>query len=309
MLERTYIVALTGDEVTLDAATNTLTVHSEEGEPPACTSLFFPGCSLINYGAPLVHAVYDTLWDAGSIDGISLLCCGRILQYEENGKEKYARFESKFNELLRKSTIRRIVCACPNCARTLRKSFRDDEELSQIEIVALPQELADLGYRIDENVARRMLGKGEDEPVLLVPRDSCPDREQGIYARGMRDLLPDHITIEAAHNLNLALCCGASLWAIGNIEASQKMAEKNVKDAEDVNGDGIVTACLSCERQLTRAQDKVPVFHYLELLYDWRINWEYMSDWMTLRLLLDVDSEESGAVSEQAVLPDGRVVG
>lgn len=309
MLERTYRVALTGDEVTLDAATNTLTVHSEEGEPPACTSLFFPGCSLINYGAPLVHAVYDTLWEAGAIDGISLLCCGRILQYEENGKEKYARFETKFNELLRKSTIKRIVCACPNCARTLRKSFGADPELSHIEIVALPQELADLGYRIDEGVSRGLLGKGEKEPVLLVPRDSCPDREQGIFAHGMRELLPSDITVEPAHNLNLSLCCGASLWALGKIEASQKMAERNVEEAQDVGGDAIVTACLSCERQLTRAQHEVPVFHYLELLYDWRINWAAMSDWMTLRLLLDDDSDNPDAVSEQAVLPDGKVIG
>ena len=51
----------------------------------ACESLFFPGCSFINYAMPLVQSVYDLLEGAGQVDGISLLCCGKILEYEGDG--------------------------------------------------------------------------------------------------------------------------------------------------------------------------------------------------------------------------------
>ena len=37
-------------------------------------SIFFPGCSFINYALPLVKAVYDTLKGSGEVSGMSLLC-------------------------------------------------------------------------------------------------------------------------------------------------------------------------------------------------------------------------------------------
>ena len=48
----------------------------QSGDAGRCASLFFPGCSLINYGLPLVQSVYDLLKSAGEVEGISLLCCG-----------------------------------------------------------------------------------------------------------------------------------------------------------------------------------------------------------------------------------------
>ena len=60
----------------LDTTREPGTVDSDD-----CTSLFFPGCSFINYALPLVQSVYDLLVEAGECDGISLLCCGKILEY------------------------------------------------------------------------------------------------------------------------------------------------------------------------------------------------------------------------------------
>ena len=59
----------------------------------SCESLFFPGCSFINYALPLVQSVYDLLVNAGQCDGISLLCCGKILEYEGDGGAARAAFE------------------------------------------------------------------------------------------------------------------------------------------------------------------------------------------------------------------------
>lgn len=70
---------------TLDRALPSPVVPAAESSTPvrmsrAAASLFFPGCSFINYGLPLVQV--NTPADAGRVDGISLLCCGKILSYE-----------------------------------------------------------------------------------------------------------------------------------------------------------------------------------------------------------------------------------
>ena len=52
---------------------------------------------------------------------------------------------------------------------------------------------------------------------------------------------------------------------------------------------------MSCTFLLSKEQHDVPVFHYLELLYDWRIDWDNTPPYMTLRFLFDepAPSEES----------------
>ena len=49
----------------------------------------------------------------------------------------------------------------------------------------------------------------------------------------------------------------------------------------------LVTSCVSCAFQLSHAQKSVPVFHYLELLYDWRVQWTAADQFMRLRFLFD----------------------
>ena len=52
-----------------------------------------------------------------------------------------------------------------------------------------------------------------------------------------------------------------------------------------VEADAIVTACLSCAFQLNMAQPCVQAVHYLELLYQWRIDWTDMASWVKFRFL------------------------
>ena len=95
-----YDDALSGSKVTCGYPMMTASV--EPGDAAAqgkSESLFFPGCSFINYSLPLVQAVYDLLKGADRVDGISLVCCGKILQYEPDGKAVRAAFEQQFREV------------------------------------------------------------------------------------------------------------------------------------------------------------------------------------------------------------------
>ena len=258
-------------------------------EPVACESLFFPGCSFINYGLPLVQAVYDLLKQAGSVQGISLLCCGKILSYEPNGDVIRPRFEEQLREHVLASGVKRIVAACPNCVTALRNALAADERTTGVEVMALPAVLGQMGYRIDPEAARQVAGPelGESVEPVFCPHDSCPDRQTGEFAEGVRTLLENVSTVEVSHNRKKSTCCGSLPRAAGKVEAADKCARLCGSESVEAGANAIVTACVSCSFQLTMAQHQVPVFHYLELLYNWRIDWAHSDMFMKLRFLFD----------------------
>jgi len=71
-----------------------------------------------------------------------------------------------------------------------------------------------------------------------------------------------------------------------------------------VGANALATACMSCTYLLSTLQTEMPVFHYLELLYNWRIPWEYTDQYMKLRFLFD----DALGVREFKGLESGEVV-
>lgn len=275
-------------------------------------TLFFPGCSLINYGLPLVEAVYNLLFNAGCVEGISLLCCGKILSFEPGGEESRAAFEDQLREQVVVAGVERVVAACPNCVAALRAAFSADERTAGVEVVALPQELSALGYAIDKDIAVRMLTEQlkctqgfyevcEDDasvtPLLSV-HDSCPDRATGEFADGVRALMPPELTVEPEHTRCHSKCCGSLLRAAGKSDVALEQSLDRGREAAAAGGSGMVTACASCSYLLSVSQRCVPVFHYLELLFDWRIDWYSVDEYMKLRFLLDEGADAQNAQSE-----------
>ena len=256
-----------------------------------CESVFFPGCSFINYAMPLMQSVYELLVDAGQVDGISLLCCGEILGYEGDGGALRAAYEQQFREHIAKTKIKRIVTACPNCPPSLRKILAADEATADIEVVPLPRVLADLGYRIDPTSAEELLRQNGDlpdgeEPVFC-PKDSCPDRSRGEYADALRELMSETNLVEPKFARKRSYCCGSRPRAVGHFELANKQACRNGVHAREVGANVIVTACVNCSFSLVAFQNEVPVYHYLELLFNWRIPWYLAEGYIKLRFLFD----------------------
>lgn len=291
--------AITGDAITFEAETgNVLLAEQEHSESVDCKSIFFPGCSMINYALPLVSAVYETLHEHQVVDGISVLCCGKILSYEPDGDALRASFEEELRCRLRSLHIKRIVAVCPNCVRALREVLSLDPQTKDIEIVPCVEVFADLGYTVDKETVATMIKGSPDAQVYLCPHDSCPDRDRGEFARGLRRVLTDDLIVEAAHNRSRSLCCGSLPRAAGKFDAADKLARRNGEEALDAKADAIVTSCMSCCFQLNMAQPYIQVVHFLELLYNWRINWATVGAYMKLRFLfedtLGVTRVESG---------------
>ena len=278
--------------------------------PRRARTLFFPGCSLINYALPLVKAVYDLLAQAGRVEGISLLCCGKILSFEPDGKAVRAAFEDELCAHVAAAGVERIVAACPNCVAALRGALAEDERTAGVEVVPLPLELEALGYRVDAEVAKRLLAaeleagaafyevcaEGARPPLRFSVHDSCPDRATGEFADGLRALMPAELAVEPAHARRSSQCCGSLVRAAGHADKALEQSQARGAEAVAAGGSAIVAACVSCSFLLSVSQWRVPVFHYLELLFDWRVDWAHASQYMKLRFLFDdvPDAEASG---------------
>lgn len=294
MGEYEFFDALTGSTVVCyDASAGSR--YKDAGEPVECSSLFFPGCSMVNYAPALVQAVYATLRDAGEVDGLSVVCCGKILAYEPDGPAVQAAFAEQLRDHLAASAVKRIVAVCPNCVAELRRLLAGDERVAGVEVVPLPQVLAKLGYRIDGDTLRSLvasaaqeLGQQVDaENVKVCVHDSCPDRATGEFAEGTRALLPEGVLVEAPHNRKKSFCCGSLLRAAGKPEDALAASDRHGAEAVSVGADAIVAGCMSCSNILSMTQGHVPAFHYLELLYTYRLNWACMPPYMTSRFLFD----------------------
>lgn len=267
-----------------------VTVAAEE-EGSTCTSVFFPGCSLINYAMPLVQSVYDLLRDAGQVDGQSLLCCGKILEYEGDGGVARAAFEQQFRDHIAQTGIERIVTACPNCTHALRNLLAADEATSSIEVVPLPCVLVDMGYKVDPDVAASMARErgaaGPDEEVVFCPKDSCPDRTTGEFADALREIMSSCNLVEPKYARKRSYCCGSRPRAAGHYDLGDKMARRHGTHAREVGANALVTPCISCTFSLFGAGCEVPVFHYLELLFNWEIPWGISQGYLKLRFLFE----------------------
>ena len=266
-------------------------VSTSSAEAAECTSLFFPGCSFINYALPLVTSVYDLLADAEECDGISLLCCGKILEYEGDGGAKRASFEQQFREHIANTSVKRIVAACPNCVYALRKLLAADASTAGIEVVPLPTVLVGMGYRVNPSVAESVvLNDGrieEGEGVVFCPKDSCPDRATGEFADGLRAIMGDCALVEPRFARKRSYCCGSRSRAAGHYDLGDKQARRHGTHAREAGANALVTSCISCTFSILGAGCEVPVFHYLELLFGWNIPWQFAAGYLKLRFLFD----------------------
>ena len=306
---------LAGTQVECEFPGLATVVREAEREHTAEKSVFFPGCSFLNYGLPLVQAVYATLSDAGEVDGISLLCCGKILSYEPNGEMVRKNFEDQLIDRLAEVGCERLVCACPNCVKALREAFARDPRMDNVKIETVANVLCRLGYKVDPAVAQQILGRrlAEDDwyagritdndafyraienapAAKFAVHDSCPDRATGEFADSVRSIMPDGLWVDPEHCRKHSVCCGSLPRAAGKFAAADKCAQSRGDEAVDAGANALVTSCVSCCFQLNMAQKRVPVFHYLELLYNWTIDWRTAEQYMKLRFLFD---ETLGAI-------------
>lgn len=295
MARAVYTDTLTGSAIALDDHAYALldTADRTHGHKPV-RSLFFPGCSIVNFAQPLMGKAYKTLLDAGIVEGISLLCCGKLLAFEPDADTVCPAFEAELRDSVFGKGIERIVTACPNCTAEMRRVLARDEKTAAVEVIVLPEALVSCGVSLSPADVRAFFEENGipfagDAPELAV-HDSCPDRKTGEFARGTRSLLPSELLVEMEHNRTRSICCGSLAKAAGKSDAATRQSQMRGEEGLAAGADAIVTACMSCASQLSSFQDSLPVIHYLELLYGERIDWANLPPYLQMRFLFEAKS-------------------
>lgn len=312
MSRQVFADALVGSEITISGTAFASLRTNEGGVAKRCASLFFPGCSFTNADPALVEELFECLRAQGVVDGISLLCCGKILDFEEDAATVKSAFHQELARSIREHGVKRIVAACPNCVAQLRGLAGLFEDGLAVEVVPLPQALLDAGLSISIDSVEAVLrqdggdGAGAGDGVgardgvgadagdgtggglpLVAIHDSCPDRSVGEFASSVRALFPSEILVEKPHNQKRAFCCGALSNAFGRLDVAQSQAQRHGAEAQAVSAQALVSYCTSCARFLAATQDSVPSYHYLEFLFSRRLDWKAMPPHLEMRFLFD----------------------
>jgi len=297
MEEQVFNDVLAGSEIGISGEA----FSSQKPQAPyaaqSCTSLFFPGCSFLNADPSLVQDVFGFLKERGLADGVSLLCCGKILMYEQDAETLKPAFQEELRQSIEAHGVKRIITACPNCVHELREVLDVPAGGAPVEVVPLPAVFLGAGVAVSAEMVQSVLcqdGQGGQEstpragalPALAI-HDSCPDRSIGEFASSVRALFPAQMLAEMEHNRQTAFCCGSLANAAGRPDVAQSQAHRHGAEAQQASAQAIVTYCMSCARLLGRMQDDVATHHYLEFLFRRHLDWKGMAPYLEMRFLFE----------------------
>jgi Fe-S oxidoreductase len=224
--------------------------------------LFIPGCSLAAYSQELTLAVYRYLSDLGEVDGISVACCGNVLDFAAP-PESRARYADELSARLEARGVTRIVSACPNCYRAYRNLARSGRGAA-LEVVAVSEILATQKVRFASSA--------EAPFASVCMHDSCPDRSDGVFASSVRALFAETDVREMAHSRTCSRCCGVGrLLALRDPIASMRMTHERLAEFDATGAECLVTCCANCALALKTADRSS--YHYLELIFGISIDW------------------------------------
>jgi len=287
----------------------------------------------------LVEKVYRWLCERGLVDAYTAQCCGHILKFAAPGdKEAQQSFAQGRLTELHEQGVRRIITSCPNCYYTYRVLLEDGSALLEdistvfedgsalieagntplegkitrdtwsIEVLSLSEVLLEQG-----------IGVGQSDPLCPTPpltyciHDSCPDRDDGVFAKSVRGLLENQKISEMEHSGPHSQCCGfGRLLGVCNPSASEKINTRRISEFEATGADLLVTYCFTCASafsHLAPRKGQKRSAHYLELLFGYEIDWGQVNTRMAeafSALENALAAAADAAISSERTLPAGK---
>lgn len=246
----------------------------DTAQEQGCDTLFFPGCTLASYAPELTREVFAWLREQGMAVALCAECCGSPLRsggLADRANAHRAQLAARAVE----AGIRRVVLVCPGC----RDEWEAASGSGELELVALPQLLADAGVRPrSEKMAAALGSAGEGAALALM--DSCHDRD-GRFGGPLRRIFSECATVELLHHGADAACCGAA-GAVSLVDAPlcERRALRMLQDEPRAAGADLVVAnCPTCaytfaSTRRTLEDVEPPAFsQYLELLFEASFDW------------------------------------
>lgn len=225
--------------------------YSDIAAGDTAETCFFPGCTLMTYAPGLTREVYRRLQESCGCQGMLTDCCGKPL--EQMGLlARSQKLDHRLAEQVQQKGIKRLVTACPGCYYKLREIFQPlgVKILTVYEVLDLKEGVPDL-------------------PALCTVHDSCPDRQEGIFAEQVREALrkAGYSLVEMTQNRNEAPCCGSG----GQIshfrpDLAEELVQERLAAASETETRILVGYCLSCVLNFARIPSRLLIRHALNLL-------------------------------------------
>lgn len=222
---------------------------------PASKTLFWVGC------APYLDALHDdknvrttdavadairilNALDISPIVSAAERCCGHDQLW--GGEDAvFERLAEKNLRLLEEAAPDLIVTACPECALTLDREYRERFGLPAGEVKHIAQVIAERREDLPLNAS----------PQTVAFSDPCRlGRHRGLYdePREAMQAVPGLELREMARSRRRAVCCAGN-W-LGCNQATKRIQTNLLNDAVATGAETLVTACPKCLIHLSCAQ-------------------------------------------------------
>ena len=224
---------------------------------PETPAVFWPGCALLNLDPAILKKTLEILARTEPEIRLAAGCCGQPSFFLF--PEKYPAYRETLERRLKKSGVKRIYTACPNCTRQLHG-------ICGIQVIPIWSVLARIITR--EDVCGPGIPSPKDSAELsgFIWHDPCPTRNDPEQQQAVRALLRlSRVPVmEPEHTGPHTLCCGN--FHMMHILEPEKSARMRNRRLEEFPPDRtILSSCQGCLGSF-KGQGR-ETLHLLELLF------------------------------------------
>lgn len=218
-------------------------------------TVYFAGCYAALRNPKIARATVKILQAAG-IDvaylGEEEWCCG-VPEINDGNAELAEKIIEHNLEALKKSGCKRVVTSCAGCFHALKSDYKEVVGELPFEVIHSSELIASL---IEEG--KLDLANAVDKKVTY--HDPCHlGRHEGVYdaPRQILGAIPGVELVEMACSKDAAWCCGGGS-IVSNVypDLTAEISYDRVTEAIETGAEVIISACPSCENNLSTAGRK-----------------------------------------------------
>jgi Fe-S oxidoreductase len=182
-------------------------------------------------------------------------CCGHD-QLWQGDIDTFSQLAKLNLEVLKTTGAKRVVTACPECARTLKIDYPKLVGDHNLDVLHITELLSQSDLQTISGVRETLNPPSSENGSQVTYQDPCRlGRHLGIYDAPRKVMADCGFELqEMTHTKSASLCCGTSCWTSCG-QVNKNIQVERLKEAKATGADLLVTSCVKCQIHLKCAQD------------------------------------------------------